>query len=200
MESAVTMAKTTFIGVCLTAFSCGIMGTVAIDHYWPRARPECAGAQVISAGVAPPMPVEPGPANAPEAAAVAAIVAEPLPEPAAIAVAEPTPAPVAAVPPKTTAPPRTARPSKTPSPPKVAVTPTSATPKPLLAAAAAPSPAARVLAPASPPPSHGAAPGRPAPAQGRAAVRKRPGSAVSAAGGDGKTMSPTEVWIDPFEQ
>jgi len=147
----VAMAKTTFIGVCLTAFSSGIMCTIAIDHFWPRGRAECS-APVASAVAAPPAESDPGFVVPPEPAMPPATLAEETPP---IAVVTPRPA---------AAPPPTAR---------VVVSTGRATASP----GAAPAPA------------------RPGPAQGRATARKR---SASTPGGD-KMMTPTGVWIDPFE-
>jgi hypothetical protein len=180
MVSGLTMAKTTFIGVCLTTFSFGIMGTVAIDHYWPRTRPECGANQGSNAAVALPVQGDPGPTITQEPVAPAAA------EPAAIAVAEPVVAPA----PRAAAVPAIARVSK----PITAAKP-AAPLKPVrqVSVAATPPPAARVVVPPAPP-SRGVAPARAAPAQGRAAVRKR---AAAGPSGD-KASAATEVWVDPF--
>lgn len=75
----IALAKSTLVGLCLTAFSCGIMCTVAIDRYWPRARTECVGAQPGTTHAAAPTgpvieaPARPASANAPSGADVVSL-------------------------------------------------------------------------------------------------------------------------------
>ena len=192
------MARTTFIGVCLTAFSFGIMGTIAIDHFWPRGRAECVG-QVLGAGDPLPSPpaapvVEMLPPPAPPAPAE-----PPAADPTPAAVPMPTAAPKAAMP-RAAAPPKTAMPKAAmtrATMPKAAVTAKAATPKGVPPKAATQSPAARVAGTTSPAPLGAVAPREPA--QGRALARKRPGTTASPSGND-RTLQPTDVWVDPFDR
>ena len=177
MFQGVALAKSTLVGLCLTAFSCGIMCTVAVDRYWPRARTECIGAQ---------------PATTTRAAAEPAIEA-----PAQAAPVQPTRfADVVSLPPYG---------EKLPTADKVvaveaaAVAPAAVPPAPAPAVAAmAPLRGGHPVASRSPAPRT-AAPVRPAPAQGRSVVRKRPGPATAAAD-KASASSPTETWTDPFAE
>jgi hypothetical protein len=118
MVRGVALARTTLVGLCLITFSCGIMCTVAVDRFWPRARAECGG--MAAGNVAAALPVQavpvreaappatrgvevmlrPSPAQPPPAAAhprpATAPAAAPAPPPAARAVAPKSPAPNAA--------------------------------------------------------------------------------------------------------
>jgi len=147
--------KVMIVGICMIAFSCGVMSTVAVDRFWPRARAQqqCGGGQTVVAAAAAPTP-------APEAMAM---------PPAA---ASPAPAEVTALPP--------ADPVATDKPAPEAKAPTAvAAPKPQ----AAP-PAARAAVSKSPARSTGrAAVVARTPAQGRA-VRKRAAATPSSAGGE----------------
>jgi hypothetical protein len=75
----VSLTKAVLIGLCLIAFSSGIITTIAVDRFWPTARTDCGGtaprAGVVPTGLAPGIGAVPGPAAAP-----AAVVA-PLPPP-----------------------------------------------------------------------------------------------------------------------
>ena len=177
MVPGVALAKSTLIGLCLTAFSCGIMCTVAVDRYWPRARAECGGTQTgaTHAATAPTAPVE---AAAPAAVASAASGAD-----------------VTLLPPYG---------EKLPTAEKVAaaeVEVAAAPAAPVPAVAAAPVPRARAVGSTAPAPGpaalRAAAPARVTPAQGRTVVRKRPGPATAAAD---RSSSPTESWTDPFAE
>ena len=77
------LAKGTLAGLCLVAFSCGIISAVTIDRYWPTGRPECGAAASVAAVLPMPSPAQPAAAAPPELAEAEA--------------AEPTPAPRAAV-------------------------------------------------------------------------------------------------------
>lgn len=176
LVQGVALAKSTLVGLCLTAFSCGIMCTVAVDRYWPRARTECVGVQPATTHAAAPAdPIIQAPARtAPVRAASAADVVslppygEKLPTADKVVAVEAAAVVSAAVPP-------------TPAP---AVAPAVAQRShPVVA----PSPAPRTAAPA-----------RLAPAQGRTVARKRPGPATAEA--DRSTSSPTETWTDPFAE
>jgi hypothetical protein len=177
MVPGVALAKSTLIGLCLTAFSCGIMCTVAVDRYWPRARTECGGTQTgATHAAAPTAPVE---VAAPVAVAPTASVAD-----------------VTMLPPYG---------EKLPTADKVVaaeVEGAAAPAAPAPAVATAPAPQARAATRTSPalraPAPRAAAPARTTPAQGRAVVRKRPGPATAAA--DKSPSSPTESWTDPFAQ
>jgi hypothetical protein len=179
LVQGVALAKSTLVGLCLTAFSCGIMCTVAVDRYWPRARTECVGAQpgTTHAAVAPPDPVIEAPAR--PALAQAARSAD-----------------VVSLPPYG---------EKLPTADKVvaveaaAVAPAAVHPTPAPVVAPAVMPRARPVASPSPAPRI-AAPARLAPAQGRTAVRKRPGPATAAGEADRSSSSPTETWTDPFAE
>jgi hypothetical protein len=170
----VALAKSTLVGLCLTAFSCGIMCTVAVDRYWPRARTECVGtlpATTHAAAPADPViqaPVRPAPAPAASAADVVSLP----PYGEKLSTADKVVAVEAA-----------------------AVVPAAAPPTPVPVLAAAAPPRARpVVAPS--PAQRTAAPARLAPAQGPTAVRKRSGAAAA----DTSSPSPTETWSDPFAQ
>lgn len=179
LVGGVALAKSTLIGLCLTAFSCGIMCTVAVDRYWPRARTECVGAQPGTTHAAAPAnpvieaPARPGPGKAPTAADVVSLppYGEKLPTADKIVAVDSAPVSPAAV-----------SPAAVPSPPAPTV------------AAAAPSRARPAVSPAPAPRT--AAPARLAPAQGRTVVRKRPGPATAAA--STPSSPPTETWTDPF--
>ena len=172
MVQGVALAKSTLVGLCLTAFSCGIMCTVAVDRYWPRARTECVEAQPgTTHAAAPADPVlqalpRPAPVQAARAADVVSLppYGETLPTADKVVAVEAAAVAPAAVPPAmaVAAPPR-ARPVASPS-----------------------------LAP------HAPAPVQLAPAQGRTVVRKRPSPATAAV--DTSASSPTETWTDPFAE
>jgi hypothetical protein len=69
-------ARTLVIGgLCMIAFSCGVMCTIAVDRFWPRTRAQCVGAQ----------PEGPGAVPAPAAADIEA-GGEPVPPATTIAV------------------------------------------------------------------------------------------------------------------
>ena len=178
LVQGVALAKSTLVGLCLTAFSCGIMCTVAVDRYWPRARTECVGAQPGTTHAAAPAnpvieaPARPGPGKASTSADVVSLppYGEKLPTADEVVAVEAAAVAPAAVPPA----------------PAVAVAVAVATP-----------PRARPVASLSAAP-RAAAPVRLAPAQGRTVVRKRPGPATAAV--DTSSSSPTETWTDPFAE
>jgi hypothetical protein len=179
MVQGVALAKSTLVGLCLTAFSCGIMCTVAVDRYWPRARTECVGAQ-------------------PGATTRAAAPVEPVIEPPA----QPAPAKAASVAEVVSLPPYG---EKLPTADKVVAVEAAAAAPAAVAVAPAPAPsmppavAPRARPVASPAPApRTAAPARLGPAQGRTVVRKRPGPAAVAA--DQSSAAPTETWTDPFAE
>jgi hypothetical protein len=81
-------------GLCMIAFSCGVMCTIAVDRLWPRAHAQCVGAPPAGPGAAP---VEaPGAAPAPDIQAAAApaspMAVTPLPPPESILPSLPSPA------------------------------------------------------------------------------------------------------------
>jgi hypothetical protein len=171
LVQSVALAKSTLVGLCLTAFSCGIMCTVAVDRYWPRARTECVGAP---SGTTTRAAVEPATGAPAQAAPV---------QPANVA-------DVVSLPPYG---------EKLPTADKVVAVDTAAvapTPAPAIAAAAAPPPARAVISPS--PATRAAAIARLAPAQGRSVVRKRPGATAAAA--ERSPSAPTETWTDPFAE
>ena len=165
--------KVMIVGICMIAFSCGVMSTVAVDRFWPRARAQqqCGGGQTVVAAAAAPMP-------APEAMALPPAAASPAP-------AEVTPLPPAD-------PVATDKPAPEAKAPSVAAAPKPPT--------ARPAPVARPAASVSKSPARatgrGAVVARTPPAQGRA-VRKRAGATTSSSGGS-DTMPLTEAWVDPF--
>jgi hypothetical protein len=86
------------VGLCMIAFSCGVMTTVAVDGFWPRAKTQCVSYQAEAAGIGvgaigpvavPPPPAAPAPA-------VAEALPPPDPEPA-VAPAAASTVPVPAV-------------------------------------------------------------------------------------------------------
>jgi len=161
--------KVMIVGVCMIAFSCGVMSTVAVDRFWPRPRAQCGGGQaVFAAGTTP----------TPDPEAILAPPVAPTPAPAEVT---PLPAPE----PKT--PPVAVAPATRTAPPPAAVAPAVRTAPP------AARPAAVSKSPARPT-GRAAVAVRPAPAQGREALRKRAVAAQAA----GDTMPPTESWVDPF--
>ena len=171
LVQGVALAKSTLVGLCLTAFSCGIMCTVAVDRYWPRARTECVGAQAGATTRAAMDPAIGAPAQA--APVQAANVAD-----------------VVSLPPYG---------EKLPTADKVVAVDTAAvppTPAPAIAAAASP-PALRAVDSPSPG-ARAPAVARVAPAQGRTVVRKRPSSTAAAA--DRSPSAPTATWTDPFAE
>jgi hypothetical protein len=172
------LAKSTLVGLCLTAFSCGIMCTVAVDRYWPRARAECVGAPAgtTHAVGAPPAPVIEAPVL--PAALPAASVAEVMPLPPYEQKQPATDKVVAAAVGAAHTPP----PAPGPGCPR-------------RRRARFPSPWVRRHRRSAGP----AAPGRTAPAQGRAVARKRPGPATVAADKP-SSASPTATWTDPFAE
>jgi hypothetical protein len=40
-------------GLCMIAFSCGVMCTIAVDRLWPRERAQCVGASPATTGAVP---------------------------------------------------------------------------------------------------------------------------------------------------
>lgn len=173
---SVALAKSTLVGLCLTAFSCGIMCTVAVDRYWPRARTECVGAQSGTTTRAAVEPATGAPAQAApvQPANVADVVSLPpygekLPNADKVVAVDTAVAPAAVAP----------------------------TPAPAIAAATAALPAARAVISPSPA-TRAAAVARLAPAQGRTVVRKRPGATAAAA--ERSPSAPIETWTDPFAE
>ncbi len=173
LVQGVSLAKSTLVGLCLTAFSCGIMCTVAVDRYWPRARTECVGTQPgTSHAAAPADPVIEAPARPGPGKGSSADVVSLPPYGEKLPTADKVVAVAAA-----------------------AVAPAAVPPTPALAVAAPP----RARPVASPSPAlRAAAPVRLAPAQGRTVVRKRPGPTTAAV--DTSASSPTETWTDPFAE
>jgi hypothetical protein len=167
------------VGLCLIAFSCGLMTFVAIDRFWPRARAQCLPAD--TAGVASPTPV----LEAERPSAAVGSVAEVAPPPSAAPPSRAAQIPAPAAPPVEPVPvPRPAPAAR----PAAAVRPAPAV---LPMPAARPIPAAREVRGVAP------APRAPAPrplARGRAAVRTRPSA------GRSDVMAPTESWSDPFAE
>ena len=89
-------ARTLVIGgLCMIAFSCGVMCTIAVDRFWPRAHAQCVG---VEPAASPPhrRPARPGPRGGgragPRSAATMAVTPLPLAGPASAALAtSPTP-------------------------------------------------------------------------------------------------------------
>jgi len=159
------------------------MFMVAVDRFWPRARPVCDAVAPESASAAYP------------GSPAAEVAREPAVTPARAAEAQAT-SPVPAIP---AAPVRTAMKPAAVPPPAVEPMP-SARPLPAAKLVAAPAPAPRVVhAPLPAPRVPLAAPA--SVARGRATVtaRKRPTSGLSSASAT-DSASPTEGWNDPFAQ
>jgi hypothetical protein len=84
------------LGLCMIAFSCGVVTTLAVDRLWPRAKPQCVAYQEAAIGpgaITPPPNPEPAvasPAVASPAVASPAVASPVLDAPAA-------PVPVAVV-------------------------------------------------------------------------------------------------------
>jgi protein TonB len=174
-----TRTKFALAGLALTAFSCGMMFMVAVDRFWPRARPLC---EVVPAeSVSPAYPATPA----------VEVAREPATPPASVAVAQ-TALPAIPADPVRTAP----EPAAVP-PPAVEPMP-MARPVPAAKLTSAPAPAPHVVrAPAPAPRAPSAAP---APvARGRATItaRKRPAPGAQAVSAT-ETLAPTESWNDPF--
>jgi hypothetical protein len=125
-------------GLCMIAFSCGVMCTIAVDRFWPRARAQCVGAQAPTTGVAPE------PQGGP--------VIETMRAPAASPVPIGTAAAARSGPEESTAAAETAPPAVTP--------PTAPTPQAGAAPAAPPARAARAATPARGQPTQGRGGGR----------------------------------------
>jgi hypothetical protein len=166
-----TRTKFALAGLVLTAFSCGMMFMVAVDRFWPRARPQCDVALVESASTAYPAPA------AVEVAREPAVLPPPAVEP--MPAARPLPAVKLATAPA----PRAAR-APVAAPRVPAVAPVAAPRVPVAVSVAAPS----VLAAASAPVAHGRA---------TAMARKRPAAGAPAASAK-DAVAPTESWTDPF--
>lgn len=77
IEKGVLIAKSTLAGLCLTAFACGIIATIAIGHGQAPAVAAQAPVQQTAQPVEAPAPAAPAPAEVP-AAAPAPVPADPL--------------------------------------------------------------------------------------------------------------------------
>jgi hypothetical protein len=88
-ERQIILARSTLIGICLTAFACGIVTTVALDRHHFRALEHELLAPEAEQAVVPP-PSGPAPEVVAEVPAQA-----PAPEPVVVQMAPPAPAPVA---------------------------------------------------------------------------------------------------------
>jgi hypothetical protein len=177
-----TRTKFALAGVVLTAFSCGMMFMVAVDRFWPRARPVCEAVAPESASAA--YPGTPG----------AELAREPARKPAQTTEAQATSPAVLAIPAVAM---RTTTKAAAASPPPVEPMPAA---RPLPVAKLAPAPAPRLVhapVPAPRVPIAAAA----SVARGRATVtaRKRP-AAGSPSAPVTDSASPTEGWNDPFAQ
>jgi hypothetical protein len=189
----VGVPKSMLAGICLTAFSCGIICTVAIYRYAPRLRPDCA----TPAAVAPADAVQRRPAPALEAPApqsqpgeVKAEVARP-PAPPLHPLPTATPLPAAA-PLPAVAPVPAAAPAPAP-----VLTPIPAAARPAPASAAIDRPAHAVR----PAPAASPAPASPAPSPPKEHGSSRGhATRTSSSGAASPSTSPTETWIDPFAQ
>ena len=81
-------------GLCMIAFSCGVISTIAVDRFWPRARAQCVGAPPATTGAAPAVPgIEAASARVVSPVAAAEVAPQPQSDPP-----PPTPAPASAAP------------------------------------------------------------------------------------------------------
>lgn len=71
IERGVLVARSTLVGLCLTAFACGIVVTVGFDHHHLRALEREARSQVEAVVVASPPVTPPAAAEAPKTSAPA---------------------------------------------------------------------------------------------------------------------------------
>ena len=89
-------ARTLVIGgLCMIAFSCGVMCTIAVDWLWPRAHAQCVGASPAGPGAAEAAGAAPAPdiqAAAEPAAPASAMAVTPLPPAEASSPTLPSPA------------------------------------------------------------------------------------------------------------
>ena len=177
-------SKSTMVGLCLTAFACGIIATVAFDHQRLRALEQQVQtqAQALAAATATPAATQPAPAPAAESTAKVeakgeAKVAE-VAAPAADPVVEQLPAAAAATP--------------APAPAPAPVEATGA------------EPAADKLADAPPVAQKASGPRltaarTPRPSAPRAAVRRR--STAAAPAESAASPDPSDKpWVDPFAE
>jgi hypothetical protein len=182
-EREVVIARSTLIGICLTAFACGIVTTVALDrHHFRAMERDLLRAHDEQTAFAPP---EQPPAPAP---APAAEMAPPQPQAAAPAPVAPAPAPAAAPAPAPAAPVaepvvvQMAAPAAVDTPPAKAV---AEPPKPV-ADSAKPA-TARVAVARTPRP----------PAAARPVVHHK---AAAEAATESAPASQTGEWKDPFAE
>jgi hypothetical protein len=113
LDREVSLTKATLAGVCMAAFSCGIVCSVAIYRFAPSLRPDCAS-PVETAEVAPrPAAAPPAEvATRPKPPAPRMPDVEPLPSVAPLPVVDPPPDIAPPPPPRAAAP--------TPAPPRAA--------------------------------------------------------------------------------
>ena len=168
------LTKSTMVGLCLSAFACGIITTVMFDHQHLRAleRQVHAQAEALATATRAPAPAEPAPAAAPAKAAPA----EPAPPPPAEPIVEQLPpAPTASA---------------------------AAMPAAPVQAAVTAAPAADKLGEAAPLPQKAPGPRltaarTPRPPAPRAAVRRRSTPPAESGGADEPAATP---WVDPFAE